>query len=170
MLSLAEAGELQLEIQPVNVEKLVHDATNRVRGTAREKGVRLSVEMPDPLLPVLGDVQRLTQVLLNLLSNALRHTPRDGQVTIAAKQIGDQEVQVSVQDTGEGIPSGDLPHVFERFYRTDHARRRDVGGSGLGLTIARSLIEAQGGRIWAHSVEQQGSTFTFALPVSMEYN
>ena len=168
MLSLAEAGDLQLEIQPIDVGELVQGAIKHVRGATREKGVTLSTELPDQLPPIAGDAQRLTQVLLNLLSNALRHTPRDGRITVAAQQIEGKEVQVTVQDTGDGIPPGELPHVFERFYRADRARSRDTGGSGLGLTITRSLIEAHGGRIWAQSVEGQGSTFTFALPVAVK--
>jgi signal transduction histidine kinase len=163
-LSLAEAGELQLEVEPVDVARLGQRAIDQVRGVAREKDVALSAALPDRLPTVSGDVQRLMQVLLNLLSNALRHTPPKGRITVTARQVGD-EVLVTVQDTGDGIPTDELPHVFERLYRTDRARTRDSGGSGLGLTIARSLIEAHDGRIWAQSVEGQGSTFTFALPI-----
>jgi len=124
--------------------------------------------LPEDLPAVTGDRQRLSQILLNLLSNALRHTPAEGQVSITARQAGDKEVEVAVRDTGEGIAAGALPYVFERFYRTDQVRGRDTGGSGLGLTIARSLIEAHGGRIWVESEEGMGSTFTFALPVAVE--
>jgi len=165
MLSLAEAGELQMDVRPLDVAELARSAVERVRSTAREKGITLSVQLPDHVPPVVGDRQRLAQVLLNLLSNALRHTPPGGRITVTARQIGEGEVQVAVRDTGEGIPEPELAHVFERFYRTDRVRSRDTGGSGLGLTIARSLIEAHGGRIWAESAEGEGSTFAFALPV-----
>jgi signal transduction histidine kinase len=168
MLSLAEAGELQLEVQPVDLRELIQSTAKRVRGAAREKGVELAVELPEDLPAVPGDRQRLAQVLLNLLSNALRHTPAAGQISITARQMGEEEVEVAVRDTGEGIAAGALPYVFERFYRTDQVRGRDTGGSGLGLTIARSLIEAHGGRIWAESEEGMGSTFAFALPVAVE--
>ena len=161
---MAEAGELQLEIQSLDVDKAVRDAVGWVRGAAREKGVALSADLPDQLSPIAGDAHRLTQVLLNLLSNAVRHTPSDGRITVLVRQIGGEEVQVTVQDTGEGIPSGELSRVFERFYCVDHARNRDAGGSGLGLTIACSLIDAHGGRIWAHSIKGRGSEFTFVLP------
>lgn len=167
MLSLAEAGELQMEVQPLDLRELIQSTAERVRRAAREKGVTLSVELPDHLSPVAGDRQRLTQVLFNLLSNALRHTPAEGQISITARQTEEKEVKVTVRDTGEGIPAAELPHVFERFYRTDRVRSRDTGGSGLGLTIARSLIEAHGGRIWAESAEAEGSAFTFALPVAV---
>jgi signal transduction histidine kinase len=164
-LSLAESGELRLEIQPVDVRELVENTVPRMYGAAHEKQIVLSTDLPDRPLLVAGDTQRLTQVLLNLLSNALCYTPVGGSVAVAAGQVGDT-VQVSVQDTGEGIPADELSFVFERFYRTDRARSRDTGGSGLGLTIARSLVEAQGGRIWAQSQEGTGSTFTFSMPVS----
>jgi len=168
MLSLAEAGELQLEVQPVDVGHIVQTAVDRVRGAAQEKGVSLTSELPDGLPEVAGDAQRLSQVLSNLLSNALRHTPQGGRITVCVQQMDGEKLQIAVQDSGEGIPAGELPHVFGRFYRTDHARSRDTGGSGLGLAITRSLVEAHGGRIWAESVEGEGSTFTFSLPVAVE--
>jgi signal transduction histidine kinase len=167
MLSLAEAGELHMELQPVQVADLLQTAVERVRGAAREKGVDLTSVLAEGVPPVAGDPQRLSQVLFNLLSNALRHTPRGGQITVAA-QHSESHVRITVQDDGEGIPAGELPHVFDRFYRAEHARSRDSAGSGLGLAIARSLVEAHGGRIWAESVEGEGSTFAFVLPVSAE--
>jgi len=167
-LSLAEAGELQLETESLDVGHLVRTAVERVRGAAQENGVSLTSELPEGLPAVLGDAQRLSQVLSNLLSNALRHTPQGGQIAVVARQVDGEGVRIAVQDSGEGIPVDELPHVFERFYRTDHARSRDTGGSGLGLVIARSLVEAHGGRIWADSVEGEGSTFAFSLPVAAE--
>ncbi|MCP4518840.1 MAG: HAMP domain-containing protein, partial [Delftia sp.] len=166
MLSLAEAGELQMAAQQVDVRELVQATTQRVHTAAREKGVSLRAQLPEGLSPIVGDRQRLAQVLFNLLSNALRHTPPGGQITVSAQQGGGGDVRVSVQDSGEGIPSAELPHVFERFYRADCARSRYTGGSGLGLSIARSLVEAHGGRIWADSIEGQGSTFTLTLPLT----
>jgi len=162
VLSLADAGELHVEAEPVEMVGLVHDVVARVRAAARSEGVTLDAQVPDGSLPVVGDAQRLTQVLLNLLSNALQHTPTGGQITVSARRVG-QQVRVAVQDTGEGIPPDDLPHVFDRLYRVDRARSRDTGGSGLGLSIAKSLVEAQGGRIWAESEPGEGATFTFTL-------
>ena len=161
-LSQADAGELQMEAEPVEMGGLVRDVVNRVQGTARAKKIDLAAQLPDTPLPVTGDTQRLAQVLLNLLSNALQHTPAEGRVAVSGRRVG-QEVHVVVQDTGEGILPKDLPHIFERFYRADRAR-----SSGLGLSITHSLIEAHGGRIWAESVRGEGSTFTFALPLTDE--
>ena len=132
---------------------------------ARAKDITLDVRLSDAPLMVSGDDQRLAQVLLNLLSNALQHTPPDGQVTVDARQV-EGEIHVRVQDTGKGVPAKDLPHIFDRLYRADRARSRDTGGSGLGLSITRSLVEAHGGRIWVHSTEDEGSAFTFALPLN----
>jgi len=173
----------------VEVGRLVQDIVERVRGMARARHITLRAQLPGTALTVIGDDQRLAQVLLNLLSNALQHTPPGGQITVTAQQVGEGEVHVRVQDTGEGIPAQDLSHIFERFYRTrpfsqgdadrpDRARSRGTGGSGLGLSllrrrhsdgalsITRSLIEAHGGRIWAESVEGAGSAITFALPLN----
>jgi two-component system OmpR family sensor kinase/two-component system sensor histidine kinase BaeS len=166
MLSLVEAGELQMERRPVDICELLRTTVARVRSAAQDKGVDLCAQIPDELSLVVGDRQRLAQVLLNLLSNALRHTPPGGQVTIAARHEGVDELQVTVQDTGEGISASELPHLFERYSQSDQRRHRATGGSGLGLAIARSLVEAHGGHIWADSVEGQGSTFSFALPLS----
>jgi signal transduction histidine kinase len=112
------------------------------------------------------DPQRMGQVLRNLLDNALTHTPPGGEIAVAAHTEG-QWVEVSVRDTGSGIAAEDLPYVFERFYRADKSRSRATGGAGLGLAIARQLVEAHGGCIWVESTEREGSTFTFALPTSI---
>jgi signal transduction histidine kinase len=166
VLSLAEAGELGLELHSLDVGELATSAVERVRGAAVEKELELVTEVSEGLPLVQGDRQRLSQVLLNLFSNAVRHTPRGGRIVVSARQVG-QELHVAVQDEGEGIPSDELERVFGRFYRTDQARSRDTGGTGLGLAIARGLVEAHGGRIWAESAEGHGSTFAFALPLGM---
>jgi signal transduction histidine kinase len=128
----------------------------------------LTSELAEGLPAVAGDEQRLSQVLSNLLSNALRHTPQGGQIIVVAQRVAGKDVRIAVQDNGEGIPADELPHVFERCYRADHARSRDTGGSGLGLAITHSLVEAHGGQIGVESVEGEGSTFTFSLPTSGE--
>ncbi|MFQ6117591.1 MAG: sensor histidine kinase, partial [Candidatus Bipolaricaulia bacterium] len=135
------------------------------RSQVEEKGLKLKVDLPEALPLVDVDPQRIVQVLRNLLANAVNHTPSNGRITVAVKHSGG-EIEVSVSDTGEGISPEDLPYIFERFYRADKSRSRATGGAGLGLTIAKQLIETHGGRIWAESVSGQGATFVFALPLN----
>jgi len=164
-LTLAEAGQLKLERRPVAPADLVDRALEAARAQAAAKGIALQADLSEDLPLVDIDSQRIGQVLGNLLSNALTHTPSGGKIVIAAraKQL---KVEVSVSDTGEGIPPEDLPYVFERFYRADRSRSRATGGTGLGLSIAKQLVEAHGGRISAASQVGQGTTFTFTLPVA----
>jgi histidine kinase len=130
-----------------------------------DKGVSLNVETISDLPFVLADDDRISQIIINLLGNALQYTPENGQVLVSAQQIGN-EIQISVTDTGIGIPVEHLPHIFTRFYRVDKSRSRVGGGSGIGLTIAKHLIEAHGGGIWVESEGLgNGSNFTFVLPV-----
>ncbi len=163
-LSRAEAGQIHLDLQEVNPAELIRAAAERLEPQYQDKGVSLHMDLPADLPPVRADPGRITQVLLNLLGNALQYTPSGGQVTIQARHQ-DHEIVITVQDTGIGIPAEHLPHIFERFYRVDKSRSRAGGGSGLGLTISKHLVEAHGGRIWATSPGPgQGSTFTFTLP------
>ena len=164
-LSRVEARAYELEIRPLDVFSLVRTVTKRLASQAELKHVLLDIELAPDLPRVLADEDRAVQVLTNLVGNALQYTPENGKVTIFAKRI-DHEVQISVRDTGTGIPPEHLPRIFDRFYRVDKSRsRRAGGGSGIGLTIARALVEAHGGRIWAESAgEGLGSTFRFTLP------
>ena len=164
MLAAADAGELMMDLQPLEIKGLVDVVVNRLREAAREKGIALLTNPDGEDLLVAGDDQRLAQVLLNLLSNALHFTPSGGEVSISVEQV-ENRVHVSVSDNGIGIAAEDLPHVFERLYRSDRARQRENGSSGLGLAIARSLVEAHGGHIWVESKEGEGSMFTFSLPL-----
>ncbi|MBI3942736.1 MAG: HAMP domain-containing protein [Chloroflexi bacterium] len=165
-LSRAEAGQISLEIQPAAVSNLIHTAADRLQPQFDDKGVDLDVAVSQDLPLVRVDPGRLAQVLLNLLGNALQYTPSGGRVTIRAWHEG-HAIAIAVQDTGIGIPAEALPHIFERFYRVDKSRARTGGGSGIGLTIARHLVEAQGGRIWAESPGPgQGSILTFTLPLA----
>lgn len=163
LLSLAEAGELRLDFHPVDLTGLVQVVLKRFDAAAREQGVELIFRQPGGELWISGDEQRLVQVLLNLLTNAVHYTPSGGQVAVEVEPSG-EFVCMSIMDTGVGILQEDLPQVFERLYRADKARNRENGGSGLGLSIAKSIIDAHGGRIWAESKEGKGSTFAFELP------
>jgi histidine kinase len=166
-LNRVEGGADPLDIHPVAVPALVQASLKRFAAQAKAKRIELRAELADGLPAVLADQDRITQVLTNLVGNALQYTPAGGQVTIRAGRSED-EIHVSVVDTGIGIPAAHLPHLFTRFYRVDKSRsRQSGGGSGIGLTIARHLVEAHGGRIWAGSGgEGQGSTFTFALKIA----
>ncbi len=163
-LAQAEAGQLQLNVGVIDVQDVIAATASAFNGVAGEKQVNLNVAATD-LPPVKADSERIAQVLRALLTNALRHTAAHGQVTIAARLVSDQ-VEVSVQDTGEGIAPDDAPYVFDRFWRGDKARTRETGGSGLGLAIAKQLIEAQGGSIGVESTIGQGSRFWFRLPIA----
>ncbi|HEY8600232.1 MAG TPA: ATP-binding protein [Thermomicrobiales bacterium] len=163
-LAQAEDGTLRLDREPLAPAELVERAVDAARPRAAEKGISLVGTVEEALPPVSVDPQRLSQVLQNLLTNALRHTPQGGRVTIEAQRTPAEAVAISVTDTGSGIAPADLPHIFERFYRADSSRARATGGSGLGLTITRRLVEAHGGTIDATSTVGQGSRFTFTLP------
>ena len=164
-LSLAEAHELKLNYRTEDIKKLVKRAVALRQDQATTKGVSVSADLPKKLPQVNIDSRRIVQVLLNLMDNSIAHTPRGGVITIAASHM-DNWVEVSVEDTGEGIPAEDLPNVFERFYRVDKSRTRATGGTGLGLAIAKSLVEAHNGKIAVESELGKGSRFTFTIPVS----
>lgn len=176
-LSRVEAGAFQLERKPVALPALIQQITTHLNPQFEDKEIKLQLAWPDELPPVLADEDRLSQVLLNLIGNALQYTPSGGTVTITAadkqaapslpigETVPDSHLVCTITDTGPGLSPEDLPHIFSRFYRVDKSRSRVGGGSGIGLTIARHLIEAQEGYIWASSRGPgQGSTFGFSLP------
>ncbi len=166
-LSRVESRSFQLDLRPMALSVPLATAAKRLARVFEEKQITLTLSLPTDLPPVLADEDRLTQVLTNLLGNALAYTPVGGAVTVSAQRRGG-EVQVAVKDSGVGIPPEHLPHIFDRFYRVDKSRSRGAGGgSGIGLTIARHLVESHGGRITVESAgENKGSTFTFTLPVA----
>ncbi len=166
-LSRVEAKAYSLDIRSVAVSNLVQTTVKRLSPQATAKRITLHSSLPADLPPLQADEDRITQVLVNLVANAIQYTPEGGDVTISAARHAD-EVYISVSDTGIGIPSEHIANLFTRFYRVDKSRSRNAGGgSGIGLTIAKHLVEAQGGRIWVESKgEGQGSTFTFSLQVA----
>jgi len=166
-LSRVEARAYQLDIRSLDVSTLVQTVNKRLAPHSKSKRISLDLELAPDLPHILADEDRAVQVLTNLTGNALQYTPEGGRITISAKRIGD-EIQIAVGDTGIGIPPEHLSHIFDRFYRVDKSRSRQAGGgSGIGLTIARALVEAQGGHLWVESAgDGKGSTFTFTLPIA----
>lgn len=166
-LALAEAGQLPLTREPVNLHEPILNAIDAIRPQADARDLKLAVSLPEQLPDVLVDTSRLGQILRNLLRNAVTHTPGGGLINVRAA-ADDQMVTIDVQDTGHGIAPEHLPHIFDRFYRVDPARARDTGGSGLGLAVVKNLVEAHGGTIRVASRINAGSTFTFTLPIASQ--
>jgi signal transduction histidine kinase len=165
-LARAEAGRLALREESVSPQDAIRQVAAGLTPLFEAREITLKIEIRKGMLPVLTDPDRLAQVLTNLLSNALRHTPAGGRVTAEAEPRKDH-VLFRISDTGEGIASEHLPHVFERFYRADRARSREDGGSGLGLAISKALVEAMGGEIRAESEGSgRGASFFFTLPAA----
>jgi signal transduction histidine kinase len=166
-LSQIDAGVLKLHMEMASLADLVSDALESMAPQAQMKGVQLQGQVEGVPKRVPIDAPRMQRVIYNLVQNAIRHTPADGTVTI--KVLGkDDCVELTVEDTGEGIPEADLPHIFERFYRGERARTRDsqsaASGAGLGLAIARGIVEAHGGSITAKSGQGTGAVFHMVLP------
>lgn len=161
-----EAVAQQLQLAPQPAADLLETAVKRLQPQFAEKGVELACDPPEAPLLVRADSDRTVQVLINLLGNALQYTPSGGGVHLDVTQQ-DQVVQFRIHDSGIGLAGEDTKRIFQRFYRVDKSRSRSSGGSGIGLTIAQLLVEAQGGRIWAESEGiGKGSTFIVALPVA----
>lgn len=164
-LSRVESKATHLDIRPVACVRLVATVTKRMQFQFDEKRVTLNSSLPLNPITVLADEDRALQVLTNLLGNALQYTPENETVTISIERDKNM-ARIAIRDTGIGIPPEYLAHIFDRFYRVDKSRSRAHGGSGIGLTIARHLVEAQGGKIWAESEgENKGSQFVFTLPL-----
>jgi len=173
LLSQAEAGVLKLERQETEIGSLIQRVMEKIKVQAQQNGINLDVEIQDNLPRIWIDADRITQVLNNLIGNALRYTPRDGKIAVSAtKSTGSANaIQISVTDTGPGIDPKALPFVFDRFYRADQSRARNSGGSGLGLAIVKQLVEAHGGKVEAVSpvysnADKQvcGTRITITLP------
>lgn len=166
-LAAADAGALRLHLEPVRVDDLLGQVTAAHQGLAETAGITLTVS-PAAVSPLLdADPVRLRQAVSNLVSNAVRHTPPGGRVTLRSYVSGDV-VAVEVADTGSGIPADEVPHVFDRFWRAEKSRSRSTGGSGLGLAIVLKLAEAHGGTADVVSTEGRGSVFTLRLPAVAE--
>jgi len=166
VLSKADSQALKLKQEPLDVRDLVERSVHKLAPQVEEKGILVEVGASEEPQWVLADADRIEQVLVNLLDNAIKYSPEEGRITVAIDEGSPSPglVSVAVRDEGVGIPTEDLPRVFERFYRVDRARSRDGGGSGLGLSIAKAIVEAHGGEITLRSEEGQGTTVHFTLP------
>jgi NtrC-family two-component system sensor histidine kinase KinB len=164
-ISRLEAGKLTLRREPLQLATILREATSKLQGMARDKHVRLESDMPADLPTVAGDGGWLEQVATNLIGNAVKFTPAGGQITVSARRSAG-EVVAEVRDTGIGVPADLLERIFDKYYRVPGASGEQVEGTGLGLHIAKRIVEAHGGRIWAESMLGQGSVFRFTLPCS----
>lgn len=162
-LAQLDAGGLALTIAPHALSDIISDALETFQPLAAQRDIRLTGEVSDDLDPVHLNAPKMSRVLANLISNALQHTPSGGRVWLAACRRNN-EVQLTIQDSGPGFSETDLPHVFEKFYRGEQARSRVSGGAGLGLAIAWGLVDAHGGRMWAENGRDGGAVVTFTLP------
>ena len=161
-LSKIESGRFSLDLAPVAACDLLDSACQRMQLQAERAGLTMRVQCADGLPKARIDSQRLEQVLVNLIHNAVKFTHAGGEVVLRG-EAGIGEVRFAVRDSGIGIPAEDVSRIFERFYRVD--KSRTGSGTGLGLSIAKHIVEAHGGRIWAESIEGQGSTFFFSIPI-----
>lgn len=163
-LSLAQAGQLQLNRQAIDISRVVRETLEAFAPLADERTIALRLEAPERLTPVQADGDRMRQVVQNLVENAIRHTPPGGEIRVLLQDGNGEGVHLRVSDTGSGISAEDLPHIFEHFYRADRSRARSSGGTGMGLAIVKSLVEAHGGRVSVESASGAGSTFVVTLP------
>lgn len=164
-LSVAEAGHLELSRRTTSLDKISNTEVSLIDARAREKRISIASEVPADLPLVFVDIDRVRQVLHNLMDNALRYTPAGGTIKIRASADLHNVITVLVSDSGSGISPEDLPNVFNHFYKADESRQRGHGGSGLGLAIVKQLVEAHGGKVWVESQSGKGSTFYFTLPL-----
>jgi two-component system phosphate regulon sensor histidine kinase PhoR len=163
-LSRIESGRVPLDLKPTQAWMILTPAVERLRLQSERAGLAVAVDCPEDLPFVMADPNRLEQVVVNLLHNAIKFTPNGGRIDVCARPTTGAVI-FSVQDTGIGITENDLPRIFERFFKADRAR--SGGGTGLGLAISRRLVEAHGGKLWVESIEGSGSTFYFSIPLAL---
>jgi signal transduction histidine kinase len=165
-LSKIESGKIEVKSRRVSLSGLVHEVVEALRPVAAEKIIALEATIQEPSILVWGDRDKINQILMNLIGNAIKFTPVQGKVTVSASRNGGENVQVSVSDTGPGVPPDDREKIFAKFYQIPEMNGANPQGTGLGLAIAKALVELHGGKIWVESEEGRGSTFSFTLPVS----
>jgi signal transduction histidine kinase len=169
-LSKIESGKIEVKSRRVSLSSLVHEVVETLRPVAVEKVVALEATIPEPSTLVWADRDKVNQVLVNLIGNAIKFTPAEGTVTVSASRNGKDSVQVSVSDTGPGVPEDEKEKIFEKFYQVAEVDGVKPKGTGLGLAICKALVELHGGRIWVETEMNRGSTFSFTLPASGALN
>jgi two-component system phosphate regulon sensor histidine kinase PhoR len=162
ILSRLESHQIQMVAEPLDISELASSIVEGFSKQAKDKGIELTLSASDDMPQMAGDRDRIEQVMTNLLDNAIKYTPADGKVDVSLF-VDDGEIRLDVRDTGLGIPEEDISRIFERFYRVDKARSRELGGTGLGLAIVKHIVQGLGGRVWVESKLGGGSTFSFAL-------
>ena len=171
-LTKIEAGKLSWHITKVSLGDIIQTSVSGIQSLADNKSILIKVGLPESLPPFYGDRDRLIQVITNILSNSIKFTPQGGKIDITARheQAPKHQFVVTVTDTGIGIPSNDLELIFEKFRRSGDVLTNNIQGTGLGLAITRQIVEYHGGAVWAKSIQGEGSTFTFTLPLTKEWN
>lgn len=162
ILSKLESQQMPLNLEEVDIQGLIQGVIHSLEKNARDKGLKLVGNIQKDIPKIMSDKVRLEQVIVNLIDNAVKYT-NHGEVRLNAF-IDGETLRVDVEDTGTGIPEKDLARIFERFYRVDKGRSRDLGGTGLGLAIVKHIIQAHNGKIWVHSLPGKGTTFSFSIP------
>lgn len=164
-LSKIESGKLKMVFLNYPANALIIKCAAVMENQAKAKAITIKLEIPDNLAQIKVDETRFSQVMINLLDNAVKYTPEKGTVSISARPEGNY-LQIDISDTGIGIPEQDIPRIFERFYRVDKVRSRELGGTGLGLSIVKHIVQAHGGQVWVKSEPGHGSTFSFTIPLA----
>ena len=167
-ISRIESGKIEIKHEPIDYRKIVADTLRLMRAAADEKHIVMDASLPETMPPVRGDTDKVTQVLTNLVSNALKYTPPGGWIKVLLEVTGDASVTTCVADSGIGIAVEDQKRLFQKFFRADNSSTREAGGTGLGLVIAKTIVELLGGAIWVESETGRGSRFYFTLPLSPE--
>jgi len=169
-LSKIESGRIEVKSSRVSLTGLVHEAVEALRPVAAEKVIALEASIREPSILVWADRDKINQVLMNLIGNAIKFTPVQGRITVSASRNGEESVQVSISDTGPGVPPNDREKIFAKFYQIAEVNGENSKGTGLGLAISKALVELHGGKIWVESEPSRGSTFYFTLPLSAPQN
>ena len=165
-ISRIESGRIEIKHEPIDYRQIVNDTLRLMRTAADEKQILMDANLPEAMPPVRGDADKVTQVLTNLVSNAIKYTPFGGRIQISLEVVGDASVTTCVADTGIGVSAADQKKLFQKFFRADNSSTREAGGTGLGLVIAKTIVELLGGAIWLESEVGRGSRFHFTLPLS----